>query len=429
MEHKHYYKLRLITALIILLAAICAIIGFYPIKFFDMEFIPLLQRTLINFSIISAVLLGGLALMTILFGRFYCSTLCPLGILQELFALISRKVFKRKYNLQKNLPLKYFIAALTIGCLIGGSAIFIRYIDLYTLFGSAFSLSILGLAAIIILIPLVFFKNRFFCTNICPVGAILGYISIFSLNKIYIDKERCISCGMCEKICQSGCINSKEKSIDNETCVKCLECFNVCPKNGIKFGKNQSKEVKFSIKRRQLIICTAALALFGAAIKAGVEISKNAVKKARDLILPAGAESKERMANTCLNCNICINNCPNKILTKADDKFDAVHIDYSIGEGYCKFDCNECSKTCPSGAIKKITIAEKQRIRIAMAAIIDDKCNGCGICVHDCPTGAISKVNGYVSLNGSKCIGCGRCKKSCPSGAIEIYGINKQSII
>lgn len=157
-----------------------------------------------------------------------------------------------------------------------------------------------------------------------------------------------------------------------------------------------------------------------------MKLAKILQKKVRDIILPAGAENANRMANKCLNCNLCIENCPNKILTKADESFPAVHIDYTKGEGFCKYNCHKCSQVCPSGAIKRLSLEEKQNTRIAMAMIKEDKCTNCSICIHNCPKDAISKIDDKIIINGSKCIGCGKCAKSCPNNATEIFGINEQ---
>lgn len=420
------YKLRLIVAILVLILSIVAITGiFYPVKFLDTQFTALLQRNIVNFSIAAAVIFSAIVVITLLFGRFYCSTLCPFGVLQEVAALIFRP--KNKYI--KSYPYKYFIAAIVFGALIGGSALLIRYIDPYTLFGSAVSLSITGIIAIFLVLAIVFFKNRFFCTNICPVGALLGILSKISLNKIYLDQDMCVSCGLCEKECPSACINSKEKTVDNETCIKCLKCLGACKKGGVKFGIKPKPPVKFNPKRREIIIAVSALAVLGAAVKAGAVFTEKVAQKVRDIILPPGAKDANHMYHKCLNCNLCIQNCPNKILAKADDKFGAVHIDYSKGEGFCKYDCNECSKACPSGAINKISLEEKQKTRIAMAMIKEDNCTNCGACVYDCPVGAIFKINGKVFVNGTKCIGCGRCKKSCRHDAIEIFAVNEQRMV
>ena len=416
------YKIRLIVVGIVGLLSVLAVCGvFYPIKFLDLQFTAVLQRTIFNFSVAVAIMLAGVIVLTIIFGRFYCSTLCPFGIFQEFMAFLRGK---KKNEKRGNYGVKYLIAGLIFGSLIGGSALFIRYVDPYTVFGSAVSLSIFGLIFAAALLVLVFFKNMFFCTNICPVGAILGLMSKFSLNKIYMNDD-CIKCGMCAKNCPAGCIDHKEKSVDNEICVKCLKCTSVCPKNAMKYGV---QPVKFSPKRRDILWGVGALALLGAGYAAGLNFTKNLAKKVRDIILPAGAVSANRMANKCLNCNLCINNCPNGILVKADDKFSVVHIDYEKGEKHCKYDCHKCSEVCPSGAIKKISLEEKQKTRIGMASV-SPHCVGCENCAKVCPTSAISVIEKKAIIDGSKCIGCGKCKTVCKPDAITIFGVNEQSIL
>lgn len=424
---KHIYKIRFSIAIISLLLAIAGICGiFYFLKIFDIQFLPVLQRVFIDFSITALLLLLGIIILTLIFGRLYCSLLCPLGIIQEIAGnLFFRGKRKNKYT--KNYPIKYFIAAIALGILAGGSAIAIRYIEPYTYFGSAFTLSITGLSAVAVILILTFFKNRFFCTNICPAGTILGLISKFSFNKIYIDKEICVSCGMCEKNCPSGCINSKEKNVDNETCVKCLKCLDLCPKNGIKYGQKPKEEIKFSPKRREIITGITAAAVFGAMIKVGLVVKDKIVEKFKDIILPPGAESEEKFANKCYNCNLCVENCPNKIIAKADDKFPTVHLDYS--KGCCDKNCNKCGQVCPTGAIKRLSLEDKQKTRIAMAMIIEDKCVNCGHCIKACPYGAITKGENGIIINASKCIGCGACKLKCRHDAIEIFAVKKQTLI
>lgn len=421
------FKIRLGIAIIVLLLAILGMVGiFYPVHIFDIQFAPLLQRVLTDFSVIALVLFIVLVITTLLVGRIYCSLICPLGILQEIITLISG----RDNEKQPNYPVKYFIMALTFGALIGGSTLLIRYMEPYTFFGSALTLSIVGLVAIVAIGLIAFFKNRFFCTDICPVGAVLGLLSKISLFKLYIDKDECLSCGMCERSCPSGCIDSAEQEIENETCVKCFKCVGKCPKDAIKFGIKPKEYVSFNQNRRSFITATAAVIALGAMVKAGIEISKNTAKKLKNIILPAGAVSEKRMLNECLNCNLCVKACPNKIIKKADKDFGTVHIDYSEGEKFCKFDCNECAKVCPSGAIKKITLEEKQKTRIAMAVINEDKCSGCGVCNFECPVHAISKKeDGKSFIDASKCIGCGACKKACHFGAVYVFAVNEQKVL
>jgi len=422
------FKIRLLVAFAVFILTIFAFFGtlkYYPVNFANIQFVPLMQRLLTDFSITALALFSGLIVLTLVFGRFYCSIICPFGILQELLSLI----VKPKNNCSKSFPVKYFIAALVFGALIGGSALFIRYIDPYTIFGSAVTLSIFGLIAALAVLAIVFFKNRFFCSNICPVGAVLGLISKISFLKVDIDKEKCLSCGLCSKNCPTGSINHKEKIVNNETCIKCLKCLDICKKDAIKYKKS-TKNIPFSPNRRTLILAGSALLVFGGAIKTGFEISKNFIAKIKGIILPPGAINENRTANKCLNCNLCLNNCPTGILTRADSKFPVVHIDYTKGEKHCKFNCKKCSEVCPSGAIKKMTLDEKQRTRIAMAYIDPEKCDSCGICRVKCPVSAIFKdSNGKSAVDGSKCIGCGLCAAHCPNQAIEIFSIKEQKLI
>ncbi|HIS88706.1 TPA: 4Fe-4S binding protein [Candidatus Avigastranaerophilus faecigallinarum] len=424
---KKVYKTRLIIAIVVLLLAILGIYGvFYSVKFFDIQILPLVQRVIVDFSILALSLLIGIIILTVLFGRIYCSTICPLGIIQELMSILFFGK-KRKNKYIKSYPIKYFILAISLGILFGGSATFIRYIEPYSYFGSALTFSIVGIIALLGIIILTFFKNRFFCTNICPAGTILGLISKFSRNKIYIEKDKCISCGNCENKCPAGCIDSKNKKVNNETCIKCLKCIEICPKDSIKYGKELKEQIKFSIQRRKIIISTAVLAVFGSMIKTGIIIKDKIAEKYRDVILPPGAESEERLINTCYNCNLCVENCPTKIISKANNEFPTIHIDYKNGN--CEKECNKCSQVCPTGAIKRLSIEEKQKTRIAMAMIKKENCIECGLCKTSCPYGAIIIAEDGTSINAEKCIGCGACKKACNTDAIEIYAVKKQSII
>ena len=425
---KNIYKIRLILAAIVFTIAVAGFCKvFYGVKIFDIQFMPLIQRVFIDFSVIALILFLIVLGVTIFYGRIYCSVVCPLGILQEIVGFLKHKLTKKQCNKQINFPAKYFISAIVWGILVGGSSVAIRYIEPYTIFGSLMSLTILGISAAFVIMCLVLIKDRIFCTNICPVGTILGLISKVAPNKIYIS-DVCVSCGQCERNCPSGCINFKEKMVNNETCIKCLKCIEICPKGGIKYGIEPKKEKKFSLKRRQLIIAGTVIALFDSMIKTGTILKDKIVEKIKDVILPPGSGDKERFLNTCLNCNLCVENCPNKIIVKADDEYGAVHIDNT--KGLCKFDCKKCSEVCPSGAIKRLSLEDKQKTRIAMAMIKDDKCVKCGRCVEACPVHAIIKENGQLPvLNVLKCIGCGACKSACHFDAIEVFPIKEQKML
>lgn len=419
------YLLRICLAIIAAVLCTLGIFGvFYPLKIFDVQFTALLQRVLVDFSLFAGILLLGIIVLTLLLGRVYCSVLCPLGLLQEVFALI----FRRKNGTLKNRPYKYFVAAIVFGAMLGGTAYLVRLIDPYSLFGSAFSGTVLGMSVVAVIVLLVWFKGRYFCSNICPVGAVLGLLSKNALMQVYIDDEKCVACGRCASKCPSGSIDFKNRIVDNETCVKCFRCLGSCRQNGIHYGKKPDKKVSFNPERRKFILGGAALVVLALAVKSGVEISKKVAIKLKKVILPAGAENAEDFANRCLNCNLCVQNCPMKIIKKADGEYPAVHIDYQ--DSFCDYNCHKCSEVCPSGAIKRLTLAQKKKTQIALAEIDENICIKCGLCVMKCPAQAISRADGaFPIVDANKCIGCGTCQKACPVKAIKIVAVERQKLL
>lgn len=423
--NKFYRYLRGGLAVVVGIMAVLAFAGlFYPIQVFDVQLTALLQRVLVDFSLFAAVLLAALLIISLLFGRIYCSMLCPLGLYQEFLMLLLR----RRVPVQKNRPYKYFLAAVVFGALIGGTAFLVRLIDPYTLFGSAASGAWLGLGVLLALAVLVWFRGRLFCSNICPVGVVFGLISKHALKQIYIEKDKCVSCGLCAAKCPTGSIDFKNKTVDNETCIKCFKCLGGCRRGGIHYGSKPSEKIAFNPARRRLLVSGAVVAVLALAVKGGVELGKTIAAKVKKVILPAGAGNAEDFANRCLNCNLCVQNCPMKILKKADGDYPAVHVDYT--DGFCDYDCNRCSAICPSGAIKRLTLAEKQKTQIGLVVINEEVCIKCGLCVMKCPRQAISREDGSFPLvDAGGCIGCGACKAACPVKAITIVPVEKQRIL
>lgn len=429
MKSKNIQRIRRLTAFLAAFLYVTGFLGFfYPVKLFDINIAPLIQRTFVDFTLITGILFFFLFAITVIFGRVYCSALCPLGLFQDLCLLLFHR---KKLPFQKNRALKYFIAAVSFGILCGGTAFILRLIDPYTIFGSAMSGTAYGLIFIITVAALTGLRGRYFCTNICPVGTILGLISRHSYNKIYINAEACVACGLCAQKCPSGCIDFKNKTIDNETCIKCFKCLNLCHNKGISYGHPASPKTTttvFSPSRRRFLIGTAAVAALAVAYKAGVKLSSDIAQKVKNILLPAGAGSAERFANKCLNCNLCVENCPMKILKKADDTYPAVHIEY--GKNYCSYNCNKCSEICPSGAIRRLTLEEKRRTQIGLAQVNPDICIQCGLCVRECPRSAITKQQGdYPQINPDICIGCGACQAVCPVSAIKVPPVKTQKTL
>ncbi len=430
MKEKSIRHIKRIIAVLVALLYIAGFWGFfYPVKLFDINIAPLIQRTFIDFTLLSGILLFLIFLMTALFGRIYCSILCPLGLFQD-FCLV---LFRRKrLPRQKSLCFKYIIAAAAFGTLSGGTVIVLRLVDPYSIFGSALSGIAFGIGFMVFITILTGLYGRWFCTNICPVGTVLGIISARAYNKIYIKAESCVACGLCAQNCPAGCIDVKNKTVNNETCVKCFKCLGLCHNQGLTYGhpaeKRPAVKTPFSASRRRFLITAATVTFFAAAYKAGIKLSTDVAKKVKSVILPPGAGSAERFANKCLNCNLCVENCPMKIIRKKDDNYPAVHIEY--GKNYCSYNCRKCSEICPSGAIRRLTRKEKHNTQIGLADINTDACIQCGLCVRECPRNAITKPQGdFPSVNPEICIGCGACQAVCPVSAIKIVPVQTQKLL
>ena len=418
---------RFVVALIVLGAVALLFSGKdYPVKILDVQFTAALQRAILDGTVFAACLFAGVVVLTLLFGRIYCSTLCPLGLAQELFGML----FRRKVPVRKSNPFKYILAALVFGVLIGGSAAIVRYIDPYTLFGSAASGAYLGIGTAVVLALFVAFGKRFFCVHICPVGAVLGVIAKHSVFQVGIDNRKCVSCGLCAAKCPTGSIDFKNKKVDNETCIKCFNCMGACRRGGIRFGRIPAYPLAMNESRRKMLIGGAGLAAFAVlAFKSGAVVSKKIAAKVKNVIVPAGARDAQRFANRCLNCNLCVQNCPMKILKKADSAYPAVHID--LAESFCAFDCHKCGDVCPSGAIRRLSLSDKQRTQIGLASVDESKCVKCGLCVMKCPKHAVKKerFEDFPRFDSDLCIGCGACKAACPVKAITVQPVEEQRLL
>lgn len=428
LKAKTLQKTRIALALIVATLCIGGLLGlFYPIKIFDLNIAPLIQSSITSFTIFSGILIAFLLLLTLLFGRIYCSTICPLGLLQELYLLIFHR---KKLPTQKSSSIKYFIAAIAFGTLLGGTAYFMRLIDPYSIFGSAISGTTYGITIIVIIALLTWFKGRYFCTNICPVGTLLGLIARHSIYKLQIDKDSCVACGLCTQKCPSGCIDFKNKTINNETCIKCFRCLTLCHNGGISYKREKSQKSNTSLNfgRRRFLIGAGALAVLAVAYKSGVKLGNNVIKKLKNVLLPPGAGNTKDFANKCLNCNLCVANCPTKIIQKADEEFPVVHIKYQ--KSFCDYNCHKCSEVCPSGAIQRLTLKEKRHTQIGLATINIDSCIQCGLCVMECPRSAITKEQGdFPKVDADKCIGCGACQAVCPVSAIKVQALETQKTL
>jgi len=267
---------------------IVALLFFIPLLLIFCDFAGILPRQLhglAHMQVVPAILacsidiMIALFLLTFLYGRVYCSTICPLGVLQDIIAWFTRRGKKKNkkrrwYSYSKpQTILRYSLLAVCVIFLIFGITIPLLYLDPYSNFGriavnlfrpvvidgnnlvngiamkfhnynfyhvSLYTVTSLSLAIAIIALLIVgimaLLRGRLYCNTICPVGSLLGLISKFSVFKVMFDREKCNSCKLCERACKSQCINSKEKTIDHSRCVACYNCLDRCKLDAIGYN-------------------------------------------------------------------------------------------------------------------------------------------------------------------------------------------------
>ena len=450
-----------------------------------LSWIPKLQlvEAVLAVNVIAIVLLVAL---TLVFGRIYCSIICPLGILQDLFGWLGKKQKKNRYSYSKEVKwLRYPVLVLFVIAFFAGIGTLVQLLDPYSTFGIiamnllqpvyqagnnvlasiaeyydsyAFyhsdiwlrSLPSLIISAVMLIIlgVLAWRNGRTYCNTICPVGTVLSFLSRFSLLKIRFDAEKCKNCSLCSRNCKSACIDYKTHSVDYSRCVVCGDCIDSCKHGALSYQVHKPNKPHDAegLSRRSFLLSaalatTAALAQEAKKTDGGLaEIEDKVAPERQTPIVPPGARSKQNFEQHCTGCQLCVSKCPNQVLRPSSDWLHLMQPVMSYERGFCRPECNRCSQVCPAGAIKPIAHEVKASTQIGHAVWIKKNCipltDGveCGNCARHCPTGAIEMVpsnpdddeSPYIpAVNEAACIGCGACEYLCPArpfSAIYVEG-------
>lgn len=392
-----------------------------------------------------------LLIITLIFGRIYCSVICPLGVFQDCVSGINNSLkkknrFRFNWSPAKDLLRKAILIGFVI-LIILDSAYIAALIEPYSAFGRMVT-NLLGpvwqlgnnilaffaeridsyafyekdvwlksLPALIIsvitfaVLSFLSWKNgRTYCNTICPVGTILGIVSKYSLLKVQIDTDKCADCGLCGKACKASCINTQEHTIDYSRCVACMDCIDNCKEGAISyklsFGMKKKNEEKGQDDGRRRFLTTTAIAATTVTTAKAQQIldgglapveQKKPLKRETPL-KPAGAISLKNFSKKCTACGLCVSKCPNDVLRPSTSLATLLQPEMSYERGYCRPECTICSEVCPTGAILEITPEQKSSIQIGRAIVNLDLCVvntdevSCGNCARHCPAGAISMV-------------------------------------
>lgn len=342
-----------------------------------LQFVPALLA-------LNAVVLIVLVVLTLIFGRVYCSVICPTGIYQDVVAFFARRVKskkRRRYRYSKpKTVLRWVILVLFVIGVIAGIGIIPALLDPYSLYGrmvaellsplysgvnnlfvkalgdgsymfvdadiwmkSGVSFA-LALLTLFIIGYLAWRSGRTYCNTICPVGTLLGYLSKLSFLKIQIDPSGCIQCGRCVRDCKASCIDMKNHTIDYSRCVSCFNCIDACRDNSISYTGSWTKNRKVSQtagngienavqntpnSRRQFI--TTSLLIAGTAAELRAQENKRsmikfpAVRKERfnrlKPVTPPGSVGREHLNGACTACLLCVAKCPEKIIRPSVNEY------------------------------------------------------------------------------------------------------------
>ena len=423
-KFKKYKFIRLSVAgiVFVLFAALYAGVG--ELEFLaEWQVVPAILRTAAYAGAGAVVILLILLISAMIAGRWYCALLCPLGIYFDFVDLIP---FPGKSPVKRNfIFLRIAVVVLCLSLLLDGISGDFMFFDPYSNFGRTISGLLRGsftagmIVTLLLLTGVAIWKRRFYCTSICPVGTLLNLLSRHPLLKLRI-REGCVKCRKCEKCCPAGCIDIDKATVDNGRCIRCMACLDECNFSAINFTVKKIPADRVDISRREFIkrgsVALGSTVAGTVMLKLGID--KFAPDMAFSRILPPGAGSMERFSKKCTSCLICVQNCPQNIIRPAVGGDAPVSLD--LRHSFCKWACNMCSVICPTGALKELSVFEKQHTQIAIAQV-DSSCVGCTKCVSECPASAIAIADGNRAVvNPQSCVGCGKCALLCPVKAISI---------
>lgn len=376
---------------------------------------------------------------TIILGRFFCGWVCPFGTIHQFVGFLGKrgKSKPRKRNVNayhkaqsiKYIILVFFLSAAAIDGIIHNdvfsSSLQIGLLDPIPLLHRSVNLVLLPLVdePVLQLTPhqryydtswiigsvflgaviLNLFRPRFYCRYICPLGALFGFFSRFSIWRIGQRKEGCTDCKRCETDCEGAC--EPGTAIRISECVLCMNCLHTCPHDLIGFSTAPSAAgeiVSPDMGRRAFITTAMSSAVLIPSLRLGGVSGPNWNP---DLIRPPGALDEHVFLSRCIKCGQCMRVCPTNIIQPAGlqagiEGLWTPTLNFRIGTSGCQLNCIACGNICPTAAIRPITLDEKRGrnnhadkgpIRIGTAFVDRSRClpwamnTPCIVCQENCP--------------------------------------------
>ncbi len=478
MIQAHLRKIRIIISLVFFAALLLLFLGISTIVFdaiantlLHFQFLPSILRFMALFFSITAMGFVLVIILTLVFGRVYCSSICPLGTLQDIIIAISRRFKSKKkrrflFTSNRKRILRYGVLALTVIFWLSGSLFLVNLLDPYSNFGKItvsllqpvyvwlhnalvftlesfdifairpLSLHTLPLDVVIIsaaifltIVLMAALRGRLFCNTLCPVGSTLGLIGSKPLFRITFNEAACTFCKRCEFVCKAECLDSKNHEVDHSRCINCFNCVESCTQGGISYSVQKKTLQKQTVtpqgtNKRQFLLTLfsglLSIPLINKKVSAqrggGGQRCQRQHDRERQRLGPAGAGmipiEHQRPATP-----------PGSI---SHDHFTK----------HC-IACYLCVSACPTKVIVPSFYA--YGLEGFMQPTLDFNrsfCNyDCVKCTEVCPTGAITRQTpekkqliqiGVVRFLVESCVvtvdqtDCGACSEHCPTKAVQM---------
>lgn len=285
-------------------------------------------------------------------------------------------------------------------------------------------------------LALEYVQRRFWCRNLCPLGALFGLLGRFGPLRRRVSEPDCTGCGACRRECRMGAVGEDVLETEAAECIRCLDCRAVCPERAVRFPWRPAPagDRVVDVSRRSVL---TSLGLGLAAVPLlGTEPSRKVMD--RRVIRPPGALPEQAFLARCTRCGECMRVCPANGLqpTLLEAGLAGLWSPILIPRiGYCEYNCTLCGQVCPTGAIRRLAPEVKKKVKLGLAEVDRSHClpwkgeSECIVCEEMCPTGDKAiKLHSEEAMGTDGtwrafkrpyvderlCIGCGICENKCP---------------
>ena len=412
----------------------------------------------------------ALVLLTLVFGRIYCSIICPLGIMQDVLARLRRK--KNKYGYSKEVRwLRYPVLVLFVVALVAGVGAVFQLLAPYSAYGriatmvfqplwmlgnnvlgylaeradsyafytvdvwmKSLPVFIIALAMLVLLAVLAWRGGRTYCNTICPVGTVLSFLARFSWLKIRFDEEKCKNCSMCSKNCKAACIDYKTHTVDYSRCVVCGNCIDKCKFGALKYSRCEVRGTRYEDSSKSKTN----------------DVQGDLVPRTSNLV-PRDPSKRSFLLTSALMATAAMAQKKEKLmdggLAELEDKVAPERQTPLTPPGSLSFQhfaqhctgCQLCVSECPNQVLRPS--GDLMHLMLPVMSYERGHCRPeCTRCSDVCPAGAIKPIDveeksstqiGHAVWIKKNCVPitdgveCGNCARHCPTGAIEMVMLDE----